>query len=541
MNPFKLLRKSLLTLLLTAPFLSMFLSNCRNEPKDVVVVQDTTITPQTAITRLVFDSTYVAHYIQTKDFTKDSSKTLMNFYIGRNFQYAWFNEDGIAEQTRTFWNLRNYYIATNRDNSLRDSIFEETMNQILMDSSFNLSDTMRAQYEIELTRHFFAYAQYAYAGKIDPQTLQWHIPRKKLDLVSLLDSLVTNKGTNIDNWAPVNSVFLNLQNKLGDYAAIDEKGGWDTLPIVKKTFSKGDKDSIILKLKHRLQIEDVTYISDSTILFDDSLVNAVNKARDRYGLSMNGKADNTLFKELNVLVEQRMEQILVNMERVRWMPAVDSSLFIVANIPDYKLRVFENYKQVLTMNIVVGTVANNSVIFTDQLKYVVFAPYWNVPYSISKNEIMPAMKRNSNYLTRNKMEITGYNNGVPVVRQKPGPHNSLGLVKFIFPNSYNIYFHDTPSKSLFERDQRAFSHGCIRLQQPFELAKYLLRNQEEWTDEKIKEAMNSSTEKWVTLPKPVQVMITYFTAWVDANGEVHFKKDIYGHDKKLAERLFKSE
>src|SRR5690606_26657582 len=131
-------------------------------------------------------------------------------------------------------------------------------------------------------------------------------------------------------------------------------------------------------------------------------------------------------------------------------------------------------------------------------------PYWNVPYSISKNEIMPAMKRNSNYLTRNKMEITGYSNGVPIVRQKPGPHNSLGLVKFIFPNSYNIYFHDTPSKSLFERDQRAFSHGCIRLHQPFELAKYLLKDQPEWTDEKIKEAMNGDKEKWVTLPKSIQ-------------------------------------
>lgn len=536
MFPLKSAYKTVIIILFTV--LGCTFASCQDQPKEIVVVQDNTITPQTAITRLVFDSSFVADYIQTKGYSKDSSKSLMDFYISRNFQYAWFNEEGIAEQTRAFWNLRSYYIATNRDNSLRDTAFEKSMDEILIDSTFDLNDTLRATYELELTRHFFVYAQYAYAGKIDPSSLQWHIPRKKLNVVALLDSLVINKGK-ADNWAPVNYVYRNLQSKLAEYAAMDANGGWDTLPVGSKTYSKGNKDSIILLLKFRLQKEDAAYVADSSIVFDDSLVIAVNRARERYGLSPNGKADNALIKELNVPVQQRIEQILINMERGRWMPAADSSMFIVANIPDYKLRVFEDYKPVLTMNIVVGTAANNSVIFTDRLEYIVFAPYWNVPYSISKNEIMPAMKRSRNYLARNNMEITGYNKGVPVVRQKPGPNNSLGLVKFLFPNSYNIYFHDTPSKSLFERDQRAFSHGCIRLQKPFELAKYLLRDQPNWTEEKMQEAMNGKKETWVTLPKSVQIMITYFTAWVDMNGNIHFNKDIYGHDKKLAERLFK--
>lgn len=513
---------------------------CRNSTSQSppVVQQDTTITAQTAITRLVFDSAYVDRFVQEHQFMQDTAQRILNFYISRNFQYAWFNEDGVAEQTRTFWNLRNFYVTSNRTNLLRDTLFEQTMERILNDSTYSILPEEQANIELKLTHHFFAYAQYAYAGTIDPESLQWHIPRKKLDVVALLDSLVTHQGKNLKQWEPVNSVYMNLQSKLKDYAAMDEKGGWDTLPVLKKSFAKGSKDSIIVQVKKRLAWEDPQFVADSLLNFNDSLEVAVNRARSRYGLNENGNVDISLIKELNVPVKKRIEQILINMERGRWLPPTEGNVLIVANIPDYRLRVFEDNRVVLSMNIVVGTVANNSVIFNDELKYIVFAPYWNVPMSIARNEIVPAMRRNKNYLARNNMEITGYNNGVPVVRQKPGKSNSLGLVKFLFPNSYNIYFHDTPSKSLFEREQRAFSHGCIRLQKPVELAKYLLRNQPEWTDEKIQEAMHKNKETWVTLPEAIPVMITYFTAWVDVENSIHFNKDVYGHDKKLAARLF---
>ncbi len=163
------------------------------------------------------------------------------------------------------------------------------------------------------------------------------------------------------------------------------------------------------------------------------------------------------------------------------------------------------------MDIVVGTSANRTVIFNDTLKYVVFSPYWNIPRSIVRNEILPGIRKSANYLARKNMEQTGFSNGLPVIRQKPGGSNALGRVKFIFPNSYSIYFHDTPSKSLFENKKRAFSHGCIRLAEPTKMAEYLLQNQPEWTAGKINEAMNSSKEKWVSLKEPVPVMITYFT------------------------------
>jgi len=244
-----------------------------------------------------------------------------------------------------------------------------------------------------------------------------------------------------------------------------------------------------------------------------------------------------LVKQLNTPVEERIKQILLNLERMKWIPQ-EPAKYLLANIPEYRLHVVENGKEVLAMNIVVGKAANRSEIFSDELKHVVFSPYWNVPRSIVRNEVYPAMKRSSSYLRRNNMEVTGYSGGLPIVRQKPGRHNALGGVKFIFPNSYNIYFHDTPSRGLFEKEKRAFSHGCIRLHQPFDLAAYLLQDKPEWTEAKIKAAMDQSTEKWVALDVPVPVFITYFTSWVDKGGILHFADDIYGHDKKLAEHLF---
>jgi murein L,D-transpeptidase YcbB/YkuD len=195
--------------------------------------------------------------------------------------------------------------------------------------------------------------------------------------------------------------------------------------------------------------------------------------------------------------------------------------------------VYEKGKRMFAMNIVAGSSQNQTVVFTGDLKYVVFSPYWNVPPSIIKKEILPGMKRNPNYLARHNMEWNGGK-----VRQKPGPNNSLGKVKFLFPNSYNIYLHDTPAKSLFDEPKRAFSHGCIRLADPRKLAIWALRNQPEWTEDKIDKAMNAGKEKYVTLKSTVPVFLGYFTAWVDEEGKLNFRDDIYGHDKKLAEHLF---
>ncbi len=201
---------------------------------------------------------------------------------------------------------------------------------------------------------------------------------------------------------------------------------------------------------------------------------------------------------------------------------------------------YEGKKKVWDMNVVVGKEGHNTTMFTGDLNQVVFSPHWNVPESIVEDEILPKMNSNPGYLASQNMEIVKEDNGsgLPVIRQLPGGNNSLGNVKFLFPNSFNIYFHDTPSKSLFDKDKRAYSHGCIRLSDPTKMAEYLLRNQPEWTPGKIQEAMNSGEEKFVKVKKAVPVFITYYTAWVDENGQLNFRDDIYSHDEKLAKKMF---
>jgi murein L,D-transpeptidase YcbB/YkuD len=246
----------------------------------------------------------------------------------------------------------------------------------------------------------------------------------------------------------------------------------------------------------------------------------------------------SLIKEMNVPVLKRIEQIIMNMERMRWMATRQDGNLIVVNIPEFVLHVYEGNKKAFDMDVVVGKEGHNTMMFNGDLNQVVFCPNWNVPQSIVQKEILPSMEKDKNYLEKQNMEITGEEEGIPVIRQLPGEKNALGKVKFLFPNSFNIYFHDTPAKSLFEKDKRAYSHGCIRLKEPEKMADYVLRDQPEWTPGRIEEAMNAGKEKFVKVKDPIPVLITYYTAWVDENGQLNFREDIYGHDSDLAMKMF---
>jgi murein L,D-transpeptidase YcbB/YkuD len=505
----------------------------RNDKKRVV--RDTTITPANAYSEIFLDSILLEDFIAKEVKTDSIAHYMRNFYNSRNYNFAWFDAKGLTVQAEGFWHAHDRVVLQTNDSSIYDKQLHQIVDTLLSDdSSFAIDKSLIELTELRFTKHFFQYIQYAYSGKVDPEEVQWHIPRRKLKPIALLDSFLSSKG---GDWKPLNEPYRLLQNQLSKYRDIGKNGGWNNISIKKQKFKQGNKDSIILFVKRRLLLTGIYSAGDTTIFYNPELLTAVKQAEASYGLTQDGIIDAALIEQLNISVEERMKQMLVNLERMKWMPEVPVN-FLLANIPEYRLHIVENGKEVLGMNIVVGKAANKSVIFSDELKYVVFSPYWNIPRSIVRNEIYPAMKRSSSYLSRKNMEVTGYSGGLPNVRQKPGNDNALGHVKFIFPNSYNIYFHDTPSRSLFNKQDRAFSHGCIRVQQPFDLAAYLLRNQPEWTNEKIKAAMNSSKEKWVTLDKTVAVFITYFTSWVDEKGLLHFTDDIYGHDKKLAAHLF---
>jgi murein L,D-transpeptidase YcbB/YkuD len=266
---------------------------------------------------------------------------------------------------------------------------------------------------------------------------------------------------------------------------------------------------------------------------------AVKNFQARHGFNETAIISDSLIQEMNVPAIKRVEQLLMNMDRMRWLANNPSGNLIVVNIPEFVMHVYEGNQKIYDIDVVVGKEGHSTMMFNGDLNQVVFSPYWNVPPSIVAKEILPAMEKNPNYLAKENMETTGNDDGLPVIRQKPGPGNALGKVKFLFPNSFNIYFHDTPAKSLFEKDKRAYSHGCIRVREPEKLANYVLRNQPEWTPEKISEAMNSGEEKYVKVKDPIPVVITYYTAWVDENGRLNFREDIYGHDERLAGKMFR--
>jgi murein L,D-transpeptidase YcbB/YkuD len=247
---------------------------------------------------------------------------------------------------------------------------------------------------------------------------------------------------------------------------------------------------------------------------------------------------------LNVPLKQRIRQMELNMERLRWILGTLEERFIVVNIANFQLDVIENDKSILSMKVVVGKPYQRTPIFTAKMTYIVINPAWNIPDSIARKEILKKIEKNPNYLAEQNItvlkELKASGKALPYrFRQKPGPLNPLGTMKFMFPNEYDVYLHDTSAKHLFSENVRTFSHGCTRIEKPLELAEYLLRDDPRWSRKDLVAAIGKGTEQAVMLPHPVNVHFLYLTAWVDESGTVQFRRDIYGRDKSLDEALNK--
>jgi len=516
----------------------IFFSACKPKEKQQLgqsTPRDTTITAGNAYNELFFDSIDLEKFIGNATLHDSIANYLRNFYNSRNYQYAWFQNKGIADYAATFLGMQNNYIHYAGDSSLYNDRLQTTIDSLQNNPLNNPADTVVLSTELQLTLQFLRYTYKAYAGNysINTKDLSWYIPRKKINAVAFLDSMLINKGKNFAQYEPVNRQYNLLKKFLLKYYEIEKDSNWKTIVADSKSYREGDSSATLALIKHRLYLLGDIENDDGTNLFSKAMTSAVKNYQHRYGLQEDGVIGVSLLKEMNRPVHERIRQLLINMERMRWVPAEPTGDFFLVNIPEFRLHVYEKGKHAWSMRVVVGSVAHNTVIFNGDMKYVVFSPYWNVPQSIIQKEVLPGIKRNKNYLANHNME---WNNGA--VRQKPGPGNSLGLVKFLFPNSYSIYLHDTPSKSLFDENKRAFSHGCIRLSEPKKLAEYILQNDPAWPREKIAAAMNSGKEKYVTLKQTIPVFIGYFTAWVDGNGDLNFRDDVYGHDKEMAEHLF---
>ena len=480
-------------------------------------------------------------FIQQKKLPDSLSRRIRSFYNARNYQYAWFSGNGLTEQARGFWNLHQYHTSSNNDTLLRDKALQKKMDNLIAEESLNVnsSDKSFLNTELTMTQHFIQYILNAYEdGYVKRKEMERFVPRKKEDVMELADSLLNKKHKDNKYFDDVNKPYKLLKDQLARYYDIAKNGGWQPVATITKSLKVGSSSPVVASIKRRLQKTGDMVGTDTSSRFNDTLENAVKIFQQRHGFTPNGVVSPALVKEMNVPVHTRMQQLVINLERMRWMPQEPSGNLILVNIPEFVLHVYEGSKKAFDMNVVVGKEGHNTTMFTGDLNQIVFSPYWNVPPSIVKKEILPKLASNPGYLDAQNMEQTGTEGGLPVIRQKPGGNNSLGKVKFLFPNSFNIYFHDTPAKSLFNQDKRAYSHGCIRLSDPTKMAEYLLRNNPEWTPDRIQDAMNSGDEKYVKLKDPVPVFISYYTSWVDDRGLVNFREDIYDHDTDLAKKTF---
>ncbi|MBV9079941.1 MAG: L,D-transpeptidase family protein [Elusimicrobia bacterium] len=422
--------------------------------------------------------------------------------------------------------------------------------------------------DILFTDAYLLYASQLLGGRTNPEMAraQWSIVRKKADLVDTMSSAIATNDIagSLRRMAPGHAGYTRLRSLLGDYRRIAHDGGWPQIPSG-PALRRGMSDARVPTLRRRLAIEafDVPP-EEKSKKFDGRLERRLKEFQSSHGLDADGHVGPETLAQLNVPVEDRINQIKFSMDRWRWLPLDLGRRFIIVNIPEYRLFAFENGRPSLAMPIIVGKNNDETAtpVFSNQMTYLEFSPEWLVPARIAKEEMLPAIRRDPNYIKRNHLEVlvatsptaawspvnpadvdwasvsTTTPGGFPYFfRQSPGPWNALGPIKFMFPNEYSVYIHGNPEEGLFDRRLRMFSHGCVRVDRPITLAKWVL-NDPDWTLDRLKQYMNQPKPVQVPLGEPVPVYIVYFTAWVDDEGKANFRDDIYGRDLEMRQRFY---
>jgi murein L,D-transpeptidase YcbB/YkuD len=428
------------------------------------------------------------------------------------------------------------------------------------------ADALR--FDVALTVAAMRYISDLRVGRVNPRHLDFglEIEQKKYNLPEFLKQDVAGApdvSNALSHVEPLYPGYLRTLQTLQTYMELARRGDGEPLPTVAKTVAPGDSYAGTRQLMRRLRLfgdlpANATMPEGDTV-YQGALVDAVKSFQLRHGITADGRIGAQTLAQMNVPLGRRVQQIQLTLERWRWLPMAYEQSPIVVNIPEFRLRAYDDQRKIaLAMNVVVGKAYNHSTpVFTNKMQYLVFRPYWNVPSSIARSELLPAVQRDSNYLAKKGFEVVDARQNVVgsgtvtpeiiqqlragklFIRQKPGPTNSLGLIKFIFPNDYSVYMHDTPATEFFSRSRRDFSHGCVRLEKPADLAALVLRGTPGWTMERIRAAMNGDKTQQVNLAKPIPVLILYGTVIVNEDGIVHFYDDIYGHDAALEKALAK--
>ncbi len=536
-----------------------------NKPKNPEVKE-----VQIPKTRTQLVASQIEQSVNTKTAGTDSSVPL--FYSQRSYRSAWFNEKGFGNE-----NTRNLL-----------TILRSTKNEGLNPEDYNLGEitqklkslnyssiTEVSDLDILLTSSVLTYSKHLLYG--NPQIGGFEFenryvePETNLPL-SISSALEENRITEFtENLKPVSPVYKSLISSLEKYEKIKETGGWPSIKEGKK-LKLGSVDPRVAIIRRRLIISgDLPQTNSSEVdienienkrpnpndTYDINVENAVKKFQKRHNLLSDGVVGKSTVESLNVPVEEKINQIKINLNLWRKLPNnLGNNRFVLVNIPFYRLYAFENNRPVEEMKVIVGKRNWNTPVFSDEITYLEVNPYWNVPKSILAEDIIPKAKNDPSYIERNNIEIVdgwgskvedetsnsdfgpqpeaNYVNWNTVnpnewsyrLRQKPGPGNPLGRIKFMFPNKHNVYLHDTPLKKYFKRTSRNLSHGCIRVERPLDLADFLLYQDPNWSSEQIEYQIRSGSNKILSLNRPIPVHIMYFTVWADGE-ETHFTEDIY--------------
>ncbi len=487
------------------------------------------------------------------------------FYERRAYLPAWSNDGGLLPYVNSLIKaVRKAYEEGLRPEDYHLITIETILKEIRRDEIRKKPPDAGkfVNLDLLLTDSFLLYGTHLLSGKVNPETIdpEWFADRRKVNMVEVLEkSLAENRiESGLKDLLPPYREYSLLKEALKRYRKIASAGGWPAVPDGPK-MQKGDVGDRVIALCERLALtgDFASQEADSSDVFSEDLDKAVRKFQERHGLYVDGVVGTATLSSLNVSVYERINRIKLNMERWRWLPQDLGQRYIIVNAAGFKLDLIEDGNTVMTMRVVVGKHYRKTPVFSGKMTYLVLSPYWHIPANIAVKDKLPLIRKDSGYLSRENIrvfrgwgarteevdpqtvdwtKVTPRNFHYRLIQQ-PGPLNALGRIKFMFPNRFNVYLHDTPSRELFARTVRSFSSGCIRIEKPIELAEYLLKDKPKWTKDEILSEIKKRKERIVPLKNPVPVHVLYWTAWANNDGSINFRNDIYVRDESLSRAL----
>lgn len=510
----------------------------------------------------LLDSAAIDEYLESTELPEELHQPYLDFYISRDYRPAWVDAEGLTTEALEF--LQAVMESPSQGLSTEDYKLQYLyhLKKKLENEDSGLNDYQKI--EKELTGAYLKLANHILRGRIDPQQIDtlWISNRREKDLAQHLQEAITEGEIreSLEALEPQYKGYKGLKEALQHYEAIvADTQEWEKLSedLELKPGDSSEWVPQLAEMLHALGDKEGAPKADAQ-LFDEELASALAVFQQRHGLEPDSVLASNTIKELNISPKNRLSQIKLNLERYRWMPERPEGTFVMVNLPEYMLYMYEGEDSTFSMRVIVGKAFESTTpVFNDTIEYITFSPTWTVPERIAVEEMLPALLEDPDYLRdRNFKLYEGWTEGAEEldardikwkkvdkkdeftyrIVQQPGENNSLGKVKFMFPNPLDIYLHDTPADYLFGQNERDFSHGCIRVEKPAEFARLLLHDKG-WDEQKIDEYMHKEEPTDVSLPEKIPIMLEYRTAWMGLEGKVQFREDIYGHDRTQSARL----